>query len=189
MSRWGRGLLAVVFFVACRSSVAAQDFSGGFKIGLLTGGTVTIANTGYGDFDFGTNAGLAYEAYGDYRVAPRLSMVAHLGWWTFPADYWEDGSETMLDVGGGLKAIIPIENTAVVIRPGFGLGYGTMSISGMDDGTFFLVRAYAETVYRRAGNRIGYVGELGFLSAPSGGNDRASVTTGPILYLRGGVEF
>ncbi len=57
------------------------------------------------------------------------------------------------------------------------------NVTGLDVGGIF------EIAKPLKGGKNALVGELGFITQPSGGNEDADVTWGPIFYLAFGYEF
>jgi hypothetical protein len=96
-----------------------------------------------------------------------------------------DESEMMLDAGIALKAAFGGEHGRPLWRPGFGLGYGTLSGGASLDATHYLtIRAGVEAVMP-----TGWLVEANLYAAPTGGNDAVTVTYGPLIQFRVGHVF
>lgn len=162
-----------------------KDLMLGLKLGYLGSGTVRVAGAA-----FGTTASHDLGVVLDYKVAPKLYMSMHFFMHNFSV---EGISENMMDIGGSFKAVIPTRNERVMLRPSLNMGYGALpeiqiGKSSVDSSSYFLIGPSMEIIYNTMGN-YDLVGEIGFISAPTGGNSDFTVTLGPTLILRGGIYF
>jgi|SRR3989339_114568 len=164
---------------------AGEDSLFGIKFGYLGPGTVKVAGTA-----FGTDASSVYGAFFDYRVAERLYMNFYIDRQNIAAfDY----SEPLLDFGGGFKAVMHLKESAVMLRPGIAFGYGMIpeiDLGGYtaESTSYFIIKPSLEVVVP-FGSENAVVGEVGFISAPAGGNVDYSVTLDPTLIMRLGIIF
>ena len=183
-------LIAAVGIVLITTLILAGNSFGqegvthyGVKAGLVTPGEVTIEGLGSDDGDISYSFG----GFLDYGLAAKLSGGLSLD--LHNAKYGEF-SKTLIDFSLTLKALVSRPEASTKIRPGIALGYGAMGATDNDeDGTkYFLVKAGVELLFDR-GQGPDWLGELAVFGAPSGGNDAASVTFGPGLILRAGIQF
>ena len=182
------GLLCLVF-VALSISVGnaqEQQWNFTFKGGPLLPGTVNIDPPGA---DVDTDMGWLLNAYIDALVAPKLSFGGFLllaG--TSASGGGTDSGATVATLGMTMKGRFILQN-GMQLRPGLAIGYQMISgdafdgVKGLDVGGIF------EVVKPLANKNTALVGELGFITQPSGGNNDADVTFGPIFYFAFGYEF
>ena len=97
-----------------------------------------------------------------------------------------DDREYMLDVGAALKAQLGSSGSRAYLRPGIGVGYGTVDVG--DGATFLTTRGTIEVVIPQAGG-FGWSFEAGAYWAPTGSADDVDLEFGPGLILRAGVIF
>lgn len=182
-------LLCMVLVASSMSAASAQEQSWNFTVkgGLLLPGTVTV-DGGYGSGDLDTNTGWLLNAGIDAMVAPKLSIGGFLllaG--TSVGDSDEGAMVTTL--GATLKGHFPLQS-GLKLRPGIAFGYQITSSDAFDDNLSGLdVGLTFEVVKPLANSKNALVGELGFITQPSGGNADADVTWGPIFYLAFGYQF
>lgn len=183
-------LLCMVLVALSVSAGNAQeqkwDFT--FKGGLLMPGGVTIDPPGW-SFDTGT--GWLVNAYFDAMVAPKLSIGAFL-MLAGPSVtvLGDDYGVTVTTLGATMKGRFTLQN-GMQLRPGLAIGYqmintdapGAEGTKGLGVGGLF------EVVKPLANVKNALVGELGFITQPSGGNSDVDVTFGPIFYLAFGYQF
>jgi len=182
-------LLCMVLVALSISAGNAQEqkWNFTFKGGLLMPGAVTIDPPGW---DFDTGIGWLANAYFDAMVAPKLSFggfvllsgpsVTVLG---------DDYGVTVTTLGATVKGRFTLGN-GMQLRPGLAIGYQMISTDAVDEGTKGLdVGGIFEIVKPLANSKNALVGEIGFITQPSGGNEDVDVTFGPIFYLLFGYEF
>jgi hypothetical protein len=185
-----RVVLVCAVLVALSLSAAnaqGQKWNFTFKGGLLMPGGVTVDPPGR---DFDTGSGWLLNAYFDGMVAPKLSIGAFL-LLSGPSVtvLGDDYGVTITTLGATVKGRFTLQN-GMQLRPGLAIGYQMTSsdaysdnVNGLDVGGLF------EVAKPLAGGRNALVGEIGFITQPSGGNSDADVTWGPIFYLLFGYEF
>jgi hypothetical protein len=183
-------LLCMVLVALSVSAGSAQEqkWNFAFKGGLLMPGGVTIDPPGR---SFDTGMGWLVNGYFDAMVAPKLSIGAFL-MLAGPSVtvLGDDYGVTVTTVGATMKGRFTLQN-GMQLRPGFALGYqmintdapGTEGTTGLNIGGLF------EVVKPLANSKNALVGELGFITQPSGGNEDSDVTFGPIFYLAFGYQF
>ena len=176
-------LLGFILVFTVSTSVFSQDQSWNlnFKGGLLFPGTVSVDG-----FDLDTEMGWLIHGNVDAMVAPKLSLGGFIliaG--TSAADFDESASITTL--GATLKGRFT-SSSNMQFRPGIAFGYQMIGGDAFDDVKGLDIGAFVEVV-KPLQNKNALVGELGFITQPSGGNDDADVTFGPIFYITVGYEF
>lgn len=75
------------------------------------------------------------------------------------------------------------------MRPGITLGYGSMPGNYYVDSTEYLIVKPSLEILVLSSTGTMFVYEIGFLSAPTGGNTDYSVSLSPTLLLRAGIIF
>jgi hypothetical protein len=186
MQRKYNSFLIIITAVILSSSLVhaqEQTWNWNFKGGIMLPGTVTVE--GYdADTELGWIANTAFDA----MVAEKLSMGAYLfysGITEAETGYSEEAN--VLGLGGTLKGRFKL-NSGIQLRPGIILAYQSTSGSAFDDITGLGVGLTFEVVFPlKDFNAI--VGELGFTTQPSGGNEDVEVTWAPIFYLTVGYEI
>ena len=175
----------MVLLVVTFATSQEQSWNVNFKGGLLLPGTVKIDG---GEVD--TNTGWLIHGYVDAMVAPKLSLggfVLFAGTSAADAPEGVDAGANIITLGGTIKGRFKA-GTSIYLRPGLALGYQMISGDAFDDVSGLDVGAIFEIV-KPLQNKNAIVGELGFITQPSGGNEDADVTFGPIFYLTVGYEF
>ena len=160
----------------------------GAKAGFLMGGSAT-QESDFGESDFDTKSGLFLTGGVDVAMGPKLSI----GGYAFYAS-------TGVDVDGGPDASITtlganIKGRFVAgkaeIRPGAAVGYQMMSgdaFEGIDDSKGLGVGGLVEVAFPMT-PQADFLGEIGFISQPTGGAEDYDLTFGPIFYIVGGASF
>lgn len=154
----------------------------GAKAGFLLPGTVTIDGT-----DFDSDSGLLANITLDGVVAPRLCLGGFLLYGSSGLEGEVDA--TVITVGGTIKGRFPAGN--MEIRPGIVLGYQTITgeaFEDSDDSTGIDVGGTVELAVPIS-PKSDFLGEIGFVSQPGGGNEDSEITFGPIFYIAGGASF
>ncbi len=180
-------LLCTVLVAVSISAGNAQEqtWNFTFKGGLLMPGTVTVSPPGW---DLDTNMGWILNAYYDAMVAPKLSIGGFLVLAGTSVDEADEGA-MITTLGATIKGRFTLQN-GMQLRPGLALGYQMTSSDAFDDGLKGLdVGGIFEVVKPLANSTNALVGELGFITQPSGGNDDADVTWGPMFYFAFGYQF
>jgi hypothetical protein len=180
--------LVLVAFSISVGNAQEQTWNFNFKGGLLMPGAVTIDPPGW---DFDTGAGWLLNANFDALVAPKLSVGAFL-MLAAPSVtvLGDDYGVTVTTLGATIKGRFTLQN-GMQLRPGLAIGYQMINTDapsaegtkGLDVGGIF------EIVKPFANSKNALVGEVGFITQPSGGNSDSDVTFGPIFYLAFGYEF
>ena len=180
-------LLCLVLVALSISTGSAQEqtWNFTFKGGLLLPGSVTVEG-----YDFDTGTGWLLNAHFDGYVAPKLSIGAFL-MLAGPSVtvYGDDYGANITTIGATLKGRFTTQS-GLQLRPGIAFGYQMTSSDAYSDNVTGLdVGGFLEVAKPLKGGKNALVGELGFMTQPSGGNEDADVTWGPIFYLAFGYEF
>lgn len=184
---WGR-TPALVLVLALAGGVRpadaqapTNDLTYGVKAGLASPGCVYIDDSDCLE----TDLNYALGAFLDYALAPRL--VGGLFLDVLGVSGEATDTETLLDVGFALKAQIDLPNNAVRLRPGFGVGYGFISVEGESAG-FLTLRLPLEVLLVTGAGRA-YGMELAVYTGPWGGSEESTIVFGPGVILRGVYTF
>jgi len=176
------------------SVAVASDFSEGerytsVKAGVIGSGTVDIDGTDV-DQSLGLSIGLGY----DFPLGERLHYgfainLYRMKWSAETVDFQGEDTETMLDIGLAWKWMAVMSEDRFAIRPGLGVGYGTLRRRQSLNGTNYLtLKAFTEIIYFSA-RETGYMVEVGGFYAPTGGDSDTDIKIGPLLYARAGIMF
>ncbi len=154
----------------------------GAKSGLLMPGTITAEG---GDYD--SDAGLFSQITLDGAVAERLTLggFVQVGQTGFEGEV----DASIITLGGAIKGRFPAGKAEV--RPGILLGYQKMTgeaFEGMDDSSGLDVGGVMEVAVP-INQTTDFLGEVGFISQPAGGNEDAEITFGPIFYVAAGAAW
>lgn len=158
------------------------------SVGLLywLGGSVNISSGAY-SVDVDKEAGIVFRFSYD-NISPDGNTFGFFLQYAPSVSLSEtSGSGTMMEYGLALKTVLnPGEET--LIKPGILLGHRTYS-GDLPGGNIeaFGVNASVQIIPTTSDNGIFY--DVGFMSQPTGGNDAADVTFGPIFYLGAGMAL
>ncbi len=150
----------------------------GLKLGVVTAGE-TWAGSATDDGELSWSIGGFY----DYPLSDRLHGGVALDIEEFAFSYY--AAEIHTNIAVSLKALIQKTPDKAAWRPGFYLGYGTLS--GFD-AQFFNVGATLEVVFP-SDKSFNWLAELTIIAGPSGGNDAYDMSYGPGVRLRAGMSF
>jgi len=98
-----------------------------------------------------------------------------------------DESATIFTLGGTIKGRFTIQSVWQR-RPGIALSYQMVDGDAFEDVKGLNIGGIFEVV-KPLQNKRALVGEQGFISQPTGGNEDAVVTIEPIFFLTIGYEF
>ena len=163
---------------------AAKSWYAAVKGGFLMDGEAHVSGDFEGDVD--TNSGTMLLLSADSIMAPKLSVGAFL---LYAQSGIEGEDASIMTLGGTLKARFAFGTFQ--LRPGLALGYQTInpdSSAAAADSTGLDVGFGCEASFP-INPKLNFVGEVGFITQPAGGNDDVEFTFGPIWYVVGGVEF
>ncbi|MFC1521525.1 hypothetical protein ACFL6Y_03865 [Elusimicrobiota bacterium] len=181
--------VALVLFSSTASayevSSKLKDVMFGLRAGYLASGTAEVEGIAAD-----TDASMTYGIFLDYRAAEKLYTTFHFNMHNIAA-YGYD--ENMMDIGGAFKLIVPTSNEKITIRPGVNMGYGRLpeiplGIFTVKSSTYFLIGPSVDLLIN-TNSSANILAEIGFISAPSGGNSQFEVNLNPTFYLRGGITF
>lgn len=190
-------MTAAVLMLAAASASAqfvdSKPTRTGFRIGLLTGGTVTFAGSGSdneydADADESVTGGFVIErmlseraifefALDIYNIKGEGELFGH--------EY--DESALMLHGSFGLKMQFLNKTGRLAIRPGVAFGLGLLeSVAEVESTHQYTIRVFAEAVlFNSRGS--GFSLELGAIVSPSGGNDEVDTHTSAFPIIRLGL--
>ncbi|HEX6590243.1 MAG TPA: outer membrane beta-barrel protein [Longimicrobiales bacterium] len=175
--------LLSLLVVATAASVAPATAQDDVVLGLRAG-VVDVdcfeSDAGCVDADLSPSIG----GFVDYGILGPLSVGLYADVHGLTGDF--DGREYMLDLGGALKARLGGPGSRAYLRPGVGVGYGTVDVGS--GAQLLTTRATLEVVIPEAGG-LSWMIEGGAYMAPMGDADGEDVEFGPGLILRAGVLF
>lgn len=178
-------LMTFAMSAAFAGDIREKPVCYGFKAGLYSPGTYYITDFSYGEFD--TDMGISLGGFLDYKLGEKIVGGLSLDYGSFGV-YEESAS--LIDLSATLKALIYGDNSSIIIKPGFGFGYGNVGGIGsyLEGSSYLLVKGIAEIVFASQGS-MSFLVELQILGALSGGNDDFEMSFGPGFLLRGGIVF
>ena len=182
-----RSLFLCVFILCCWASCccAGNTPKGnsmfGIKIGIFGDGDIKID-----DKRISVEGGNIYGAFLDIPVYKRLctGFAVDIGDYDFRVE-----NSQFLDVSLVLKLKLGNPNQKVFLRPAVAFGYGKLNkVLNLSESSYFTIQVFSELLLM-LNNRLGILCDLGWLSAPSGGDDTYSVTASSRVMLRAGIVF
>ncbi|HUF14169.1 MAG TPA: outer membrane beta-barrel protein [Longimicrobiales bacterium] len=173
------GIVSLLLLGAAVPAAAQEDVTFGLRAGVVD---VDCFETEAGclDADMSPNIGGSVE----YGILGPFSLGLYADVHGLTGDF--DGREYMLDLGGALKAQIGGPSARAFLRPGIGVGYGTVDVG--DGAQLLTTRATVEVVIPQVGG-LSWMFEGGAYMAPKGDADGTDVEFGPGLILRAGILF
>jgi hypothetical protein len=160
----------------------------GAKAGFLLSGSTTIESD-FGETDADTESGLMLTGGVDAAMGPHLSIGGFISYASTGIEDVEGADVSILTVGGTVKGRFAAGKGE--IRPGASIGYTMMSgdaFEGTDDSQGLGVGGLVEVAFPMT-PQADFLGEIGFISQPAGGNDDLDITFGPTFYIVGGAAF
>ena len=173
------GFVFVLLVVAALPAAAQDDVTFGLRAGVVD---IDCFETDAGCLDADLSPTIGGSV--DYGILGPLSLGMYADVHGLTGDF--EDREYMLDVGGALKAQIGGPSARAFLRPGIGVGYGTVDVG--DGAQFLTTRATLEVVIPQAGG-LSWLFEGGAYMALNGDADGEDVEFGPGLLLRAGVLF
>jgi hypothetical protein len=176
-------IMVAVMLFGSMAHAQKQSWNWNFKGGIMLPGTVTIEG-----FDVDTELGWIANTAFDAMVAEKLSMGGYFFYSGITeGESGESNGANILSIGGTLKGRFQLQG-GTQLRPGVIFAYQSTTGDAFDDISGLNVGFTFEAAFPlKDFNAI--VAELGFTTQPSGGNEDADVTWGPIFYLTVGYEF
>jgi hypothetical protein len=110
--------------------------------------------------------------------------------WSGETDRFDgEDAETLLDIGLTWKYMLIRAEDRFAIRPGIGVGFGTLRRRQALSGTNYLtLKLSTEIIYSSPGS-LGFLIEVGGFYTPTGGDSETDIKIGPLPFVRGGVLF
>lgn len=173
------GLLSLLLLAAAAPAAAQDDVTFGLRAGVVD---VDCFETDAGCLDVDLSPSIG--GFVDYGILGPFALGLYTDVHGLTGDF--DGREYMLDVGGALKAQLGGPSARAFLRPGIGVGYGTVDVG--TGAQLLTTRATLEVVIPQAGG-FSWMFEGGAYMAPKGDADGTDVEFGPGLLLRAGVLF
>ena len=170
----------IIFIILCvplLNYAQDQSWNLGLKGGIFFPGEVYVNPP---DDYFDTEMGWLINISADAMVAPKLSMGGFFLHVNTTDEYFEEdvGINTF---GVTLKARFRLAS-GIQIRPGVAIGYQLINgeelfedVKGLEVGAVF-------EIAKPLGSGRAILGELGFITQPSGGNEDIDMTFGPIFF-------
>ncbi|MCP4685590.1 MAG: outer membrane beta-barrel protein [bacterium] len=187
-------MISTILLVLVAAGTSASDFSEGdrytsVKVGMIGSGTVDVDGADV-DQSAGLSLGLGYDFPVGERLHYGFSVDLHrMKWSADTEEFPGEDSETLLDIGLTWKYMAVLSEDRFAIRPGIGVGYGTLRRRKALNGTNYLtLKANAEVIYFSGGGP-GFGAEIGVFYTPTGGDSETDIKIGPLLYARAGVLF
>lgn len=168
----------LLFLAAAPAAAQSDDVLFGLRAGVVDLAGIE-SDAGEVDTDLSPSIG-GYVDYGFGPISAGLYADVH----GLTGDF--DNREYMIDAGAALKARLGSSGSKAYLRPGIGLGYGTVDVG--DGAQFLTARGTIEVVVPQAGG-MSWVFEGGGYFAPMGDADGTDVEFGPGLLLRAGIQF
>ncbi|PKK82858.1 MAG: hypothetical protein CVT49_11755 [candidate division Zixibacteria bacterium HGW-Zixibacteria-1] len=153
----------------------------GIKVGLCGEADIRIDNHRYS-----AESGTIFGAFLDLPVYGKFygGFAADIG----SFDVRVENSQ-FLDLSLVLKAKLGNSDQRLFFRPAIAFGYGMVNkVLLLDETRYFTFQIFAEMLFM-FDERLGLLCDIGWMSAPSGGDGTYSVTTSPRLMWRGGIVF
>lgn len=189
-SKLTAGILAIILVIGLAGITTAGDIrekptTFGIKAGLFSPGTYYITDFSYGEFD--SDMGISLGGFLDYKLAEKITGGLSLDFGTLGV--YEEGT-SLIDLGVTLKALLAPENSNIVIKPGFGFGFGTVGEIGsyVEGSNYLMLKGIIEMIIVTQSN-MSFLVEAQILGGTSGGNDDYEMAFGPGFLLRGGLVF
>ena len=167
-----------------RSSMAAGSIEGrtfdvGFTAGFWFSGNIVIQGV-----DVDKDGAFMLRAFADSYLMPKLAVG---GFFNF-SPYSQSGIDiTMFEFGASIKPKF-IVAPDFAIKPGLNIGY-RFTTSDFSPAEISALGINLSVEFQKSMSGVLLIGELGFLSQPSGGNSDVDVTFAPIFYVSAGVGF
>lgn len=166
----------------------------GIKAGLFGGGTIELGPKHAREFtnELRTSDSYSLGVFFEQPVYRHLRAAVSIDIHDVKQDIWIGSfSETLIDLGLGLKMGGVTSDGRLGLRPGLTMGFGYLrdvDRLGLEPTTYLTVKAYSEFVFYTAGG-TGLLFELGLFWAPSGGNGDVRMAAGPMALMRFGLLF
>jgi hypothetical protein len=180
MSR-ARLAVAVALALAAPSAFAQLEFT-------AAGAVVAPGSIFVTPYNWDTSVGFSANAGVDYAVAPKFSAGLVVQYSSVNLSELDVGAQTV-GAGVSLKVLLG-DPKAIHFKVGANLLYQLNSVDVPEaDGASGLGVGALVEVLKPMSPTLDLVGQVGFITQPSGGNDSADVTWGPIFFVGVGAAF
>lgn len=180
-------LLTLAVLLSSAAAHAGPSWGVALKGALLTEGEVRLDGDDF-EAKMQTETAILGVVEAHRWVAEGFGIGVYGAFATLSVEDTDDGEATLRVVGATLKTRFDMGD-ATELRLGVNIGYQQVEPedSDSDEINGLGVGATADLVFGTASTR--FLGTVGFLSQPSGGNDDIELTFEPIWYFGAGVEF
>lgn len=174
---------------AQQGSFTGKEYEIGLEGGVWLPGTIDIE-----DANVDKSAGPLIRVFADMYVAPKFLVGGYLNYSTATVEYaGYEADADFFELGIAFKPRFLLSPTTA-LKPGLNIGYRQSKRDRLDvespdvetDADGLAVNLSVELQFKLTGGYVFFI-DGGFLTQPSGGNDDADVTWGPILYLCAGI--
>ena len=186
--------LIVCTLVMMVSVTSAGELSEGenftsVKLGMIGSGTVDIDGVDV-DHSTGYSIGLGYDFPLGERGHYGISIDLHRMKWSGETERFDgQDAETLLDLGLTWKYMLIMSEDRFAVRPGVGIGFGTLRRRQALSGTNYLtLKMNLEIIYASPWG-MGLLVEAGGFYTPTGGDSETDIKIGPLPFIRAGVLF
>lgn len=161
------------------SSFESKGYDIALEVGLWLPGTIDVEG-----YDTDKDGSLLFRAFADAYIMPKFGVGCYFN---YSSASVEDVDATFTEFGISLKPRF-FMSPAVAVKPGLNIGYRKTSVEGYDSADGLGLNLSVELQYLMDNDYIVF-GDFGFLTQPTGGNDLADITWGPIFYIAAGICF
>jgi hypothetical protein len=174
---------------AQEGSFTGKEYEIGLEGGWWFPGTIDIE-----DANVDKSGGLLIRVFADMFVAPKFLVGGYLNYSTATVEYaGYEADADFYELGIAFKPRFLLSPT-MALKPGLNIGYRQSKRDRLDveppdvetDADGLAVNVSVELQFKLTGGYVFFI-DGGFLTQPSGGNDDADVTWGPIMYLCAGI--
>jgi len=160
----------------------------GFKGGLISAATLHVQSIDSGATrDYNTGIGLSAGVFFDVPLSRKLMVAFGLNFWDIQV--FEE-REPMLEADIGLKYVIYKPVSRLAIRPGVAIGGAHLAdIGDLRTSRYVTAKVFTELMFFLRGEKHAFLLEVGAFGLVNGGDNDFSVTSTPIMYLRGAVLY
>lgn len=166
---------------------APSSFTLNFKGGLLMSSNDNIYVADY-DVTMDSKSSPFLKADLDGILMPKISMGIY-ALFTPIGIKDSDSKGNLFSFGGTIKPRFTLAS-GLQIRPGLAIGYNHLNSDDFLDASKGLNIGFQLELAKKVNEKLGIVGEFGFITQPVGGiKDVTDITYAPIFYLCLGIEF
>lgn len=180
-------IIFLAFAVFAYSQDAPSSFTANVKGGLLLASNDNIEVSDF-DMTLDSKTSPFLKADLDAILMPKLSMGVY-ALFTPIGIKDSDSKGNLFSFGGTIKPRFTL-SSGLQVRPGIAIGYNSLTSEDFDDPSKGLNVGFQLELAKKVNDKLGIVGEFGFITQPVGGiKDVTDITYAPIFYLCLGIEF